>query len=442
MGYAHTGNVIGVGIMTYRVSTLQYYKRNTDFINTAYQNVLAKQGQIASGKKVQTPSDDPIAAARINLLKERLDKTERYSKNADSAQDALSNHDSNVGSMMDMVARLKALQIQAGNGGYTLNDRQALAIEVRGMLDQLVSLANSKDASGRYIYGGGISDTKPITLSGDTYVYNGDDSQRKVDISSGLQIASSDTGYDLFMNIANGSGDFTTSTGFTSALSTDPEYAFRDIGLSDHTNTGTKTITDTSIYDRDLYLKNTDTYFVKFDTSGSPTTYSVYDSDGQTVVSAANYTDGTPIQFNGIEVTFDSTNALGNGDIYSLRPNSKQSIFETVQNMLTNLGQNPLTDEDKQVYNNQRQGITFQLDQILNHFSTIQASVGSRMQSITRAQETNDEIIFSSQSTISQLEDIDIAQAASELSGYSFSLQAAQQSFARIQDLSLFNFLR
>lgn len=427
--------------MSFRLSTLQYYKRNTEFINSAYKNVLEQQKAIASGKRIQTPSDDPVAAARINLLDERLARTERYKQNADTALDTLAIHEGNVNSMTGLITKLREVQVQSGSAIYNTSDKQALSTDVNNMLEQLMSIANTKDASGRFIYGGSVSASAPITRSGTTYTYNGDDSQRHVNITSGLEIASSDSGYDLFMDIDNGNGNFTVTTGFSSATSADPEYPFRNIGIADHTNTGSKTITSTTMYDRDLYLRNIDDYFIEFDTSGAPTTYTVYDSDGQTVVNAATYTNGTPIQFNGIEVTFDSINPVGNGDIYRLSPQPKESIFDTVQRMIINLGQNPQTTQERQSYNEENNSLLFQLEQVLNHVTNMQASVGSRMQSIERAQETNEEIILSSKSTISLLEDVDVVQAATELNSYTFSLQAAQQSFARIEDLNLFNFI-
>ena len=427
--------------MSFRISTQQYYKRNTDLINTAYSRLLTKQDQIASGKKVQTPSDDPVAAARINLLNERLSRTERYAKNATSALDTLSIHEGNLNTMNNIFTKLKELHIQGGNGSYSAADRQALSNEVEHMLDQMVSMANTKDASGRYIYGGSQSASIPITQSGTTFNYNGDDGQRTANITSGLKIATSNSGYDLFMNIGNSNGDFSTSGSFNSATSSDSEYPFRNIGFSDHTNTGSKTISSTNINDRDLYERNIDTYFIEFDTTGASTTYDVYDSDGQSVVSGAEFTEGEPIQFNGIEVTFDTANVLGNGDIFKLSPKPKESIFETVQSIISHLGRSGTTDAEKLLINEEHSALSHQMDKILEHLTNNQASAGSRQQSILLAQETNDEMIFSSKSTIALLEDVDIAEAAIELNGISISLQAAQQSFAKIQELSLFNYI-
>ena len=162
--------------------------------------MLQEQMKIASGKRIESPSDDPVGAARIALLENRISRTERYESNAEFAANVLTTHEATMKTFSDIGIRLRELQVRGGNLTLEREGRKALADEATQLLNQMVSLANSKDPSGDYIYGGNQTRIQPITQSGTNYIYNGDDGQRSVNISSGMEIPVSDSGFDLFMN--------------------------------------------------------------------------------------------------------------------------------------------------------------------------------------------------------------------------------------------------
>lgn len=419
-----------------RISTLQFYKNNTQLITSSQQSLLLEQQKIATGKEVQSPSDDPVVAAQLSLLESRLSRTERYTNNANLAQDTLSINDSNLSILEEIGIRLKEIQIRSVSA---LNDeaRAALSIEAREILNQMVSIANTKDSNGRYVYGGNQSMQSPITQSATGYVYNGDDGQQHVSVSNSLQVAVSDSGFDLFMDLPSANhNNITINSGFNTGAG-QPQYQYRALAGSapfsglNAVNGGTAAVTDTTITEYGLYTENIDDYFIHFDT---PASYLVYDSNGNTVQGSTPYTAGNPIEFNGLSVTV--TGVPNANDNFHIKPTPRESVFDTVQRMVDNLNTPQAAVDQKD-----NDSILFQVNNLINHFTDFRTTVGARHNTVEKAQLINEEVAFSAKKTISLLRDTDMVEAISELNAYSLSLQAAQQSFAKIQQLSLFNFI-
>ncbi len=426
-----------------RVSTMQYHKRNITSINNANTELLKQHDQLSTGKKVQRPSDDPVASSRIKLLEDRAARSERYNKNAVFADNALLGDDTNMKIITDIVSTLNELQIRSGNGIYSKQDRETFGLEAQQLLDQLVSMANSTDANGKYMYSGSKSNNQAVTLDETTqeYVYNGDNSVTMMNISAGLQVQTNDTGLEIFMDISHSDGDFVPTNGFNAAVG-QPEYAYRNIGLANHTNTGDGAIETggVRVTDRAQYLQNIDNYFIKFD-NADPTKYDVYNSTGNTVVNGATYTPNQPLKFKGIEVFIDSTTTPDVNNVYRIAPTPKESIFKTVQNMVTNLNRPNTTADEKKIIEDENAYILHQLGTVINHVTNQRTILGGRLQSIERAQTSNDDLLLGSIATISLLEDANISEAAIKLTASKNALQATQQSFAMVQQLSLFNYI-
>jgi len=177
-----------------------------------------------------------------------------------------------------------------------------------------------------------------------------------------------------------------------------------------------------------------------FTVSGStdvPAAYTVTDSTGATVGSGS-YTDGGSIAFNGAQLTLSGTpNA---GDSISVSTSTHQSVFTTLQNLVTALN-TPTSGNQAGVVNSINLAIQA-LDQAQNSISNVQAQVGTRLQAIDSQTSTNSSLTLQLQSSVSSLQDLDYAQAATTLNQQMTALQAAQESFAKIEGLSLFNYIQ
>ena len=198
-----------------RVSTSQIYNIATLGMGQAQSAVTKTQEQMATGKKVLSPADDPVAATAILRLNQELARTEQYGKNINIAESNLNLEESTTQTVIDLVQRMRELAVKAGNTAiYTSTDYKALAAEVDTRIAELANLQNTRNASGQYIFAGYKGDTKPFVSDiGGNFTYMGDEGQLRLQASTSVTVAVSDSGKKLFVDIPSGHNTFTTSAG-------------------------------------------------------------------------------------------------------------------------------------------------------------------------------------------------------------------------------------
>ena len=159
------------------------------------------QMQLSTGKKMLTPSDDPAAAARIIDLNQGIKQTEQYQSNINAARQRLSLEDGVLQNATDILQRVNELGVQGLNATNSPSDRIAIAVEMEGLNQQLVGLANTRNANGEYLFSGFKSATQPFSKDAantGAYIYAGDANSRPIQIGSTRQIADGDPGINVF----------------------------------------------------------------------------------------------------------------------------------------------------------------------------------------------------------------------------------------------------
>jgi flagellar hook-associated protein 3 FlgL len=159
------------------------------------------QMQLATGKKILTPSDDPAAAARLVDLDHRIKQTEQYQSNIDSARQRLSLQDAALQNAVDILQRVTELGVQGLNDTNSPSERNTIANEMEQLRDQLIELANTRNTNGEYIFAGFKSNTQPfsqIAAPGGGFTYDGDGSQRNIQIGMDRTIADGNPGESVF----------------------------------------------------------------------------------------------------------------------------------------------------------------------------------------------------------------------------------------------------
>lgn len=196
-----------------RISTSQIYNIANIGMRDAQVSVDKTQAQISSGKRVLSPSDDPVAATGILMLNQELARTSQFSKNIDTANNNLALEDTTLQSVVSLIQRLKELAVNAGNTAVlTSSDYKAIASEVDSRLEELMNLQNTRNASGQYIFSGYQSETQPfVNNGGGNYTYHGDDGQLRIQASTTVTVAVSDSGKNVFMDIPSSHNTFVTS---------------------------------------------------------------------------------------------------------------------------------------------------------------------------------------------------------------------------------------
>jgi flagellar hook-associated protein 3 FlgL len=185
-------------------------------MNRQSASLLQIQQQIASGRRILKPSDDPVAAARALEVTQSRDIITQYTSNQDSAMSALGLAEGQLESATEILQRVRELTIQAGGPSLTAANRQAIAVELRARYDNLMGIANAVDGQGQFQFSGYQGATKPFSgtvddlIAGAEITYAGDDGQRRIQVSATRLLEVSDSGSDVFMRTGSGESVFKT----------------------------------------------------------------------------------------------------------------------------------------------------------------------------------------------------------------------------------------
>ena len=399
-----------------RISDAQRFDIALNSMFRLQESTAKYQTQISTGLKVNNPADDPVAAAQVLLINERVTASEQYDRNAEFAELNLQQTEGAVASANDVMQRIRELTIQGKNTTLTDADRRSITTEVRQRLDELKSLANSRNAAGEYIFSGTLVDTQAFTTDPTgSVVYNGDQTSREIKISEFRTVTDGFTGFDAFAAIRNGNGTYVT-----------------DLAAG---NTGSGRIVPGGVVDKSAYQAHD--FRITFTASD---TYDVIDdTTGATLLAAQTYTEGAAITFNGIQLTLVGTPAAG--DEFLAGPSQNQSVFETVDRLLATLESPTALAADAAVFQNDLDRALGDIDQAMDRFREVQGIVGARRNTIESQRVANEDLRLQLNTVRSRLEDADLVEAVSRLAQESNALQAAQAAFVRVQGLSLFNFL-
>ncbi|HEY6897305.1 MAG TPA: flagellar hook-associated protein FlgL [Rhodocyclaceae bacterium] len=196
-----------------RVSTGMIFNAGNGGIQSRTSDLLKTQQQISSGRRMLTPSDDPVAAARALELQQAQSINNTQGSTRTDAKNSLGLVDNQLGSASDLLTRIHELTVQAGNAALSDQDRQSIATELRSRYQELLGIANSTDGAGRYLFGGYQDGGRPFSGSVENGVlYTGDDGVRSLQVSSSRQLGISASGNDVFMRVKSGNGTFITGT--------------------------------------------------------------------------------------------------------------------------------------------------------------------------------------------------------------------------------------
>ena len=191
-----------------RISTNTLYQNGISRISNLQAEQAKLQQQISASKRILTPSDDPVAAARALEVQQALDNNSQYASNRIVAINRLSATEATLSNVSDVVLAAQSTLASAGNPTYSDEQRGYLATELRGLRDELIGLANTRDGAGNYLFSGFKSATAPYVASATGADYQGDDGVQFVQVAAGRQMAVNEPGNDVFQ--AGGSDVFQT----------------------------------------------------------------------------------------------------------------------------------------------------------------------------------------------------------------------------------------
>jgi len=185
-----------------RISTQMMQRQAVTSMLDRQSELNKTQQQLATGKRILTPSEDPSGTTQALALTQQLDQNQQYNSNIGRLKSRLEAEETTLDSAGNVLIRLHELGVQGLNTTYDQQDRTAVATEVWQLLDEMLSLANSKDGAGEYLFSGLQSKTQPFVDGGaGNYTYQGDQVQRRLQISPTRELQSSDSGIEVFGNL-------------------------------------------------------------------------------------------------------------------------------------------------------------------------------------------------------------------------------------------------
>jgi flagellar hook-associated protein 3 FlgL len=382
----------------------------------AQQAALSKtQTQIAAGKRVQTPADDPVAAVHIMQLQRAIQESDQFDRNATMAKNRLTLEEQALADTSTLLQRVHELTVQGNNASVDPASRRMLAAEVRGRLKELTDIANRRDVNNEYLFSGYATLTQPFAQSGGAISYFGDQGSRVLQVGPDQRVADSHSGYEVFMDIAEGNGVFVTSAA--------------------PTNAGTGVIASGSVVNPTQWVA--DDYTLRFTSAAGD--YEIVDSSAA-VVATGTYTANAAISFNGVNISMSGMPAQN--DSFAIERSRTEDLFTTLDHLATTLESSTVTQAERARFNSEMGKALAQIEQSNDHLLSVRAQIGVRLSATEGAQEALADRKIELESTTSQLRDLDYAEAITRMNQQLVGLQAAQASYSQISQLSLFDYLR
>jgi len=397
-----------------RISSNQQFQQGIDALLRQQAKLAETQEQLATGNRILTPSDDPAASTQLIKLSALSAANQQFDRNIVFAQNDVDLSESKLKSTGDIIQRVRELVVQANNATNSDQSRSAIATEIENNLYSMRDLANSKDATGDYLFSGFNATTKPFVKEGSGYVYKGDQGERFLQIADGIQIQVRDTGTEIFQKIRNGDGRLRVAI-------PDSNQGSALVNLES---------TVTSLVG---------TYSIEFfEEENEPLHYRVLNEDGEAVVGATLYEPDQQVSFNDINVSVSGSPVPG--DKIEIEPSEFQDVFTTLQLLVDKL-KAPIASAPPNSLSNHLTQSLQEMDLVLDKFLSVRSSLGSRLQELDTAKGQNADEDLRLQRSVGALKDLDYAEAVSRLNMQMTGLQAAQQAYVKVQGLSLFNFL-
>lgn len=425
-----------------RVSTNQIYQSGLSAMQRA-QSARDYTGlQLATKQRILTPSDDPGGSAQAVQLNAAIKATEQYQRNSNYAKPRLEQEHAQMDALENVLQQVRE-RVVAGNSDYSYNqqDRKIIASEIRQFHADIVGMANIQDANGEYLFAGTRSQKMPFVVGDQGQVSyvgaEGAGAVREIAITGNRRIATGDTGDSVFMAIPERSGLLT-------------EVVPKPGSSPNLTAPGVEMKTSVANLQESLNSAG-QTFRIQFhDDAGGSMQYRVLDLDGNSVkdvnggLIGGPYVPNEPINFAGRRLTLTvplpttSGTLPANGDEILSRPVTQVSLFKTLDDLATAFEGTGSREDLSQATSMALRNLSAGLERV----NEVRTSVGIRLNDLDMLTGLNQERVLDLKTTLSDIVDLDYAEAISRYKLQEVVLQAAQQTYVQTSRLSLFDFMR
>ncbi|GAL22530.1 flagellar hook-associated protein FlgL [Vibrio maritimus] len=397
--------------MMNRISSFHSYQTVQNDLRRQENKIHHNQAQLASGKQLQKPADDPLA---IHYLQKVGQQTEQLKQHTDSivlSRNRLEHQEVMLRETEQFTDHAKRLTMESINGALSPQDREAKARQIEELAANFLALANNQDESGNYTFAGTKPKTQPFFVdSNGKMSYAGDDYQRKMRISNSMEIPTSDPGSKLFMEVDNPFGDYAAKYQLQNAS---------ELLLDKATNTNSN---DNNRYKVTFVDMGNDRFGYQLEQNGS-------------VVKAGDFDPKTGVEYEGLNIRIKGQ--ITPGDAIVLEPRQTFSVFDSFRDAIYWMDY----DVSDASSNAQLHQVTEEFNAAFLHLTKSRTDVGARLNTLDIQEQQHEDFKISLARSKSNFEDLDYSKAVIEFEENSRALQASQLAFGKTKDLTLFNYL-
>jgi flagellar hook-associated protein 3 FlgL len=404
-----------------KISTALNFQRSLNTMQETQNQVSKTREQLATGKEIVRPSDDTIKVSAIENLDRAIAKEDTYQTVMGQLKDRYQLEETSLTNGSDILVRIKELALQGANATLSAKDREIIAVEVQGLRDELLSIANSRDVNGNAIFAGGNTEADAFQTQADgSVIYQGDARQTMVNVSDARQLGKNRNGLDVFSSadrtIAGRPATFTVAVNDLSIFDAAETLTDGTTSIAlDHIGSNAPTDAQDLLTDITSHA-NYEAFAYTVDLAGDKLVFTAktnepIDADKGPTFDAIRVTDGDA----GVA---DRIKGVG--------------FFATLDDFVSGLLQNDIANIQRALG---------EVTQLHDGLALAIGKVGSEIQSVETQMEINSDSRLRMQSMLSNEEDLDYAEAITRFNQEMTRLEATQTSFAKVAQLSLFEYL-
>ena len=406
-----------------RISSANTYDTTIDTLQRRQSDLSDLQTRLTSGKRVLKASDDPAAAARAERALAAEMRSETSQRSVEASKVIVSQTESALGDAGELLQQIRETLVSSGNASYTDRERSQLAASLKGMRQQLLSVANRSDGAGSYLFGGQGSSQPPFIEKPAGVQFSGTSGRLQTDTDTELPLSTD--GAATWLSASTGNGVFVTSSALNSVSGSEIAGATVDAG---------------SVGDPSSLFPVPDTgYRIHFTSSTAYDieSYPLASPGTTTVESSGAYQAGVAIDLHGMSVTVSGTPTTG--DQFNIEPSTPTlSVFDSLDRVIADL-QTPNRTSAQRL-----QSTADSLRDIDSSMATLNLARTAAGGTLNRIDNETGRLAtqkLNAQTERSGAEDLDMVSAIAEFQNQQTGYEAALKSYSMVQKMSLFQYL-
>jgi len=419
------------------ITTAGFYQKNIDLFSRLNKDVNDIQVEVSTGKKSLSLKHDVQDIALLNASKEHIQETTQFNSNAERVISDLDRIDISFEQLQNAAVRLKELQVESSNGFLTPGERKLFQLEITGIKNEILNIANGQDALGNGYFSGVSAESQPFKVSnlGDVS-YSGSAVEKSLQVSRDSHLRQNFSGNEVFLSANSASGNFSIFDAieeFSQSLNYDISSGISSNLLSDGNSVDVvfPISGQANQYKFEMVADGT-AYEIEANVYGNDFNGIVAEINSNTVstgITAAVSADNK-ISFSGAGVELKITNF--SSDLPSA---SDQSI-----RVQKGIGSN-VNDEVILPRSLSNPVVQNKLHDVFEHFISMRTELGVAAKTAQNFVESTQNTLVDLNEDVSEISDADMAELLTKLQGLLTNKEAAQATFSRLSSRNLFDFL-